>query len=115
MGHIIQSVPEGCLAAELGLVPGDELVAINGEKIIDLIDYQAMQACDDMTITYLHNGEELEVSCEKEEWEELGVEFTDDMLVTRVCKTTAFSASSTRCPRAAERRFMSRMTIGACR
>ena len=36
MGHIIQSVPEGCLVAELGLVPGDELIAINGEKVIDL-------------------------------------------------------------------------------
>ena len=86
MGHIIKNVPEGCLAAELGLVKGDELIAINGEKLIDLIDYQALQACDDLTLTYLHNGEELEVSCEKDEWEELGVEFESDLLTTRVCK-----------------------------
>ena len=86
MGHIIKNVPEGSLAAELGLVPGDELIAIGGEKVIDLIDYQALQATDDLTLTYLHNGEELEVSCEKEEWEELGVEFENDMLTTRVCK-----------------------------
>ena len=86
MGHIIKVVPDGSLAAELGLVPGDELIAINGEKILDLIDYQALQACDDLTLTYKHEGEELEVSCEKDEWEELGVEFEGDLLETRVCK-----------------------------
>ncbi len=86
MGHIIKGVPEGSLGAELGLTAGDELIRINCEEVIDLIDYQALIACDDMTLTYVHNGEEMEVSCEKEEWEELGVEFADDMLVTRVCK-----------------------------
>lgn len=86
MGHIIASVPEGSLGAELGLKPGDELLRINGEEVIDVIDYQALIATDELALTYLRDGEEQEVSCDKEEWEELGVEFADSMLRTRVCK-----------------------------
>jgi putative radical SAM enzyme (TIGR03279 family) len=86
MGHIIASVPEGSLGAELGLLPGDELTRINGEEVLDVIDYQALIASDEMTLTYIRDGEEQEVSCEKEEWEELGVEFAGNMLKTRVCR-----------------------------
>ena len=86
MGHRIKSVPPESLGAELGLVPGDELLRIGGEEVVDVIDYQALICCEELTLTYRHEGEEMEVSCEKEEWEELGVEFEDDMLVTRVCK-----------------------------
>lgn len=86
MGHIIISVPQGSLGEELGLVAGDELIAINGEKVVDIIDYQALIVAEDLTLTYIHDGEEQEVTCEKDEWEELGVEFGDTMLKTRVCK-----------------------------
>ena len=86
MGHSIKNVPPESLGAELGLAPGDELLRINGEDVVDVIDYQALISCEELTLTYRHEGEEMEVSCEKEEWEELGVEFEDDMLVTRVCK-----------------------------
>ena len=86
MGHIIKGVPEDSLGAELGLVPGDELLRINGEEVVDLIDYEALIATVDLTVTYLHNGEEMEVSCEKDEYEELGVDFGDGLLKTRVCK-----------------------------
>lgn len=86
MGHIIKSVPPQSLGAELGLQPGDELLRINGEEVIDVIDYQALIACEELTLTVLHQGEEVEISCEKDEWEELGVEFDGDLLRTRVCK-----------------------------
>ena len=86
MGHIIKNVPEESLGAELGLQPGDELLRINGEEVIDVIDYQALIACEELTLTYLHEGQEQEVSCEKDEWEELGVEFEGALLRTRVCK-----------------------------
>ena len=86
MGHIIKSVPEGSLAAELGLLPGDEILALNGEALVDVIDYQALQSGTDLTVAFRRGGEEQEVECEKEEWEELGVEFMDGLLKTRVCQ-----------------------------
>ena len=86
MGHRIKSVPPESLGAELGLVPGDELLRIGGEEVVDVIDYQALICCEELTLTYRHEGADMEVSCEKGEWEALGVEFEDDMLVTRVCK-----------------------------
>ena len=86
MGHIIKSVPEGSLGAELGLLPGDELLTLNGEPVVDVIDYQALLCTEELALVYRRGGETLEVDCEKEEWEELGVEFADGLLTTRVCK-----------------------------
>lgn len=86
MGHIIKSVPEGSLGAELGLLPGDELLTLNGEPVVDVIDYQALLSTEELALVYRRGGETLEVDCEKEEWEELGVEFADGLLTTRVCK-----------------------------
>ncbi len=86
MGHIIKAVPEGSLGFELGLQKGDELTRINGEEVVDVIDYQALLSCEEMTVTYLRDGEVNEVSCDKEDWEELGVEFEGEMLEIRVCK-----------------------------
>lgn len=86
MGHIIKSVPEGSLGAELGLLPGDELLTLNGEPVVDVIDYQALLSTEELALVYRRGEETLEVDCEKEEWEELGVEFADGLLTTRVCK-----------------------------
>ena len=86
MGHIIKSVPEGSLGAELGLLPGDELLTLNGEPVVDVIDYQALLSTEELALVYRRGWETLEVDCEKEEWEELGVEFADGLLTTRVCK-----------------------------
>ena len=45
MGFKIAKVERGGLADELGLRKGDELLEINGEKLIDLIDYQQLMSC----------------------------------------------------------------------
>ena len=59
--HLIQSVEEGSIAWELGVEPGDRLLAINGNEIEDVFDYH-----------YYVNDEELVLLVEKpdgEEWE----------------------------------------------
>ena len=38
--HMIKNIIEGGIAWELGVETGDELLAINGEKISDIFDYQ---------------------------------------------------------------------------
>ncbi|HWR55977.1 MAG TPA: PDZ domain-containing protein, partial [Negativicutes bacterium] len=37
---IVETVIPGSIAAEIGIHPGDEILAINDQKLQDLIDYQ---------------------------------------------------------------------------
>ena len=39
-GHIISKVLPGSIAMELEIGPGDRLLSINDEEIIDIFDYQ---------------------------------------------------------------------------
>ena len=86
MSHRIRSVEEGSIAWQLGIKPGSELKKINGEEVIDLIDYQAL-CCDEKLDLLIGSGqEETLYSFEKDEYEPLGLEFYDDMLSpTRMC------------------------------
>ena len=44
MATAITHVQPGSIAERLGLQPGDQLVSIAGEPIIDQIDYQALMS-----------------------------------------------------------------------
>ena len=73
MGFKIAKVERGGLADELGLRKGDELLEINGEKLIDLIDYQQLMSCEDLVLTVRdRTGDVYEVECDKDMDEELG-------------------------------------------
>lgn len=87
MGFKIAEVERGGLADELGLRRGDELIMINGEKVIDLIDYQQLMSCEELVLTVrAASGEISEIECDKDIDEELGVEFDRDMLgPVRLC------------------------------
>ena len=41
MGHRVFAVEPGSIADQLGIRAGDELVKMNGERVIDWVDYQA--------------------------------------------------------------------------
>lgn len=85
MAYTVRSVNKASLAAELGLQKGDQILKINAEPLHDLIDYQFLCAGKELSVEFKRNGELHEVSCEKEEWEELGAEFEEGMLSTRLC------------------------------
>jgi S1-C subfamily serine protease len=42
-GHLISAVADGSIAAELGIEPGDRLLAIDGRTVIDVFDYRIRQ------------------------------------------------------------------------
>ncbi|PKN13519.1 MAG: DUF512 domain-containing protein [Deltaproteobacteria bacterium HGW-Deltaproteobacteria-4] len=72
----IQSVAAGSIAQELDLQPGDTLLAVNGEPLRDFLDYvrltrQAEELVLDVRRT---DGEEWELSLDKDADEELGLE-----------------------------------------
>lgn len=80
MGHKVYAVENGSIADQLGIKKGDELLKINGERVIDWVDYQALSSLEKMNITFLQNGEEVEYEFEKDDFEPLGISFEDDML-----------------------------------
>ncbi len=84
--HTIKSVEPGSIADQLGIRAGDVLVSINGEKIVDFVDYQALESNERINIVVSRNGSETEYELEKDDYEPLGLTFLDDMLGgTRLC------------------------------
>lgn len=73
---IILSVLPGSLAEELELVPGDRIVAVNGQELRDIIDLSFAMADETIELFVEHaDGEQEIIEFEKELDEELGVEF----------------------------------------
>ena len=84
--HRIESIDKGSLAEEIGLQAGDVILLLNNEQFLDLIDYEALLSCTELTVTYRRGEEEYAVTVNKEEWEPLGVNYTESLLQTRVCR-----------------------------
>lgn len=73
---IISAVVENSLAAELGLHPGDRLVAVNGQAVQDIIDLSFALSDEYVEIQIEKaNGEQEVYEIEKEYNEDLGLEF----------------------------------------
>lgn len=72
----ILKVPEGSLAEELELVPGDKILEINGIKLRDIIDVSFAMADEEIEMLIEHaDGEQEMLEFDKDYDEELGVEF----------------------------------------
>ncbi|MBC7251726.1 MAG: DUF512 domain-containing protein [Anaerolineae bacterium] len=76
MGGVIAEVKPGSIAAELGLRAGDEVLAINGRPLRDVIDYQFYSAEEALEVLVRHQGEEVLFEIERDYGEDLGIEFT---------------------------------------
>lgn len=70
----VQSVAPDTLGAELGLVPGTELLAVNGRALEDFLDWEFLTAEDAFVLqARLPSGEEIEYDIERPEGMPLGV------------------------------------------
>ncbi len=72
----IQSVEPGSLAAALGLRSGDEVLAVNGHPVEDVIDVQFYAAEDEVEIVYRRDGDQRTASGRRPPGQALGLEFT---------------------------------------
>ncbi|MEG4029895.1 MULTISPECIES: TIGR03279 family radical SAM protein [unclassified Microcoleus] len=73
---IITKVIPDSICAEMGFEPGDSIVAVNGQKPRDLIDYQFLCADEFLELEVLDaKGKTHKLEIEKEYDEDLGVEF----------------------------------------
>lgn len=88
-GHIIKAVEPDSIGEEVGIEPGDSLLAVNGEEPEDIFDYQFMiqeeylEVLVEKSTACYGTKEEPEqwlLEIEKEEWEDLGIEFENGLM-----------------------------------
>ncbi|MCL2415735.1 MAG: DUF512 domain-containing protein [Defluviitaleaceae bacterium] len=85
--HLILSVEDNSIAAELDIEPGDFLICINGEEIQDIFDYKmAILASELELLIEKNHGEEWLLEIEKDEDEDLGLVFEDIMDCAMSCE-----------------------------
>ncbi len=80
MPHTIIAVEPGSIADQLELRPGDKLVSVNGKRVSDWIDYQAFTSEENIDLVVERDGEEIEFSLEKDDWEPLGLTFDSQLM-----------------------------------
>ena len=81
MKHKISVVEEDSIAGELGVLPGDYLLAVDGETIIDILDYRFRLSSDCLLIEVeKSDGEVWELDIVKEESEDIGLVFESPLM-----------------------------------
>src|SRR5687768_8363900 len=71
----VSRVLPGSICDEMGVVPGTELLRVNGRELADFLDWEFLTADDELVIdARLPDGEEIVYEVERPEGETLGVE-----------------------------------------
>jgi NifB/MoaA-like Fe-S oxidoreductase len=78
-GGAIAAVATGSIADELGLLPGDIIVAVGERRLRDVIDYRFATAEERIELLVRRGDEETIYEIEKDPDEELGVEFVEPL------------------------------------
>lgn len=74
-------VQSGSIAEEAGIEAGDFLISINKQVIKDIFDYRYYQASEELVLDIEKpDGEIWEIEVDKDEWEELGLDFEDSLI-----------------------------------
>ncbi|MDY4187507.1 MAG: DUF512 domain-containing protein [Candidatus Borkfalkiaceae bacterium] len=82
----ISEVSKKGVAFEEGFEKGDKIIAFDGHKAVDILDYLYYDSLNEFTIQVLaKGGEEVTVEIEKEDDETLGLSFLDDGLEIKTC------------------------------
>lgn len=71
----ISNVEKNSPAFKKGIKSGDELISINGNEIVDVLDYRFFQNDKKLTLRFLRNEKPYKKTVIKNEYEELGLGF----------------------------------------
>ena len=76
MSVIVKDVVDGSYGHRAGVLPGDELVAINSHDIFDVLDYRFYIQSRKLTLSVNRNGEQLTFNVRKgDEFADIGLDF----------------------------------------
>jgi putative radical SAM enzyme (TIGR03279 family) len=79
--HVIVGVREGSTAQEIGLEPGDVVLSVNGQPIVDIFDYQFYMEDEYVELLVRHeDGEEELWEIEKDIDDDLGIVFASNLM-----------------------------------
>lgn len=78
---VVKRVETGSIAEEAGVQPGDVIAAVNGEPLLDILDFKYRTA-DDMFTVEVHkiNGDIEELEIYNDSYEQFGVEFENPLI-----------------------------------
>lgn len=77
----VKGILPGSIAEEAGIEAGDAILSINGEKVRDIFDYRFLITDENLVLEILKpDGDIWEIEIEKEEYEDLGIEFESLMI-----------------------------------
>ncbi len=81
MKHLITGVDKDSIAEELGVKSGYKLCSINGEEVVDVIDYEHLSTNEQLLITFeTDDGKTFEAEVEKDLYEPLGLNFEKGLM-----------------------------------
>ena len=86
--QVISDVLPGSPAERVGLIRGDALLSINGEPVIDLVDYEHLTASERLRLEIQKcDGALKEIELTKDDYEPLGLSFATSLMdKMRTCK-----------------------------
>lgn len=76
----ITEVDAGSLAKRRGILPGDELVSINGNEIQDVLDYRFYLAERSVRLLCMREGKEFSVDIKKGQYDDIGLSFATPLM-----------------------------------
>ncbi len=80
-GHVISKVLDGSIGQEMEIDAGDRLLAVNGQNITDIFDYQYLLQEEYVEVLVEKpDGEEWLLEIDKEYGEDLGIEFENGLM-----------------------------------
>lgn len=81
MSVLISNITEGSPAQKKSIKKGDTLVSINGNEIMDVLDYRFYENEEKLSLEIINSkGKKKKIKIRKEEYEELGLEFEDYLM-----------------------------------
>lgn len=75
MSSVVCSVQNGSFADRVGIKNGDCLISLNGNEIMDVLDYRFYQNESHVVLSVIRDGAALRFEGDKDEYEDIGLEF----------------------------------------